>query len=145
MVSRARVAASGFTLIELLITLAIIAAAVSLVSGLGVQQRDSAEIRAELLTLQREIKSFSHQAFYRSDNVRLEFSGNGYQAHFEHLSEQPPRRTFDALTFQPQTISFNQSGLPNAVSLSVNRGDVVHQLSLFEVIGFASEDIYVEQ
>lgn len=134
----------GFTLIELLVVISIIGFGITLVAGFGIEQYERSQARVERLELESELKQFSHRAFHRADTVTLSFDGSYYQANFKHLTSQPPARVFDYLSFEKQTIYFNQAGLPDQLTLKIELAGNTSELKLYRLIGFSEEDAYAE-
>jgi len=129
---------SGFTLIELVVVLAIMTTAYSLVGPSIIKSLDKVKAQSEVKELKEILKKISYKAFVNGREVQVNFSGKSIQYSYKVLqSENLPlrlnKKSFEQLTFPPQTLNYTSAGFTDLSDLNINMLGVIQKVSLLEV------------
>jgi prepilin-type N-terminal cleavage/methylation domain-containing protein len=124
----------GFTLIELMVVMAIVALLMSMVGPLAINAVDKANARQEMLTMKNWLRKISYRAFATGNSYQLKLSGNKVELFLissdttsninEEITDESNKqipvisRTFAALFFQPQALTYNANGFVSPTSVN---------------------------
>lgn len=109
---------NGFTLIELMIVMAIVALLLTMVGPLAINNLEKAQAKQEMLSVKNWLKKLSYQSFFTSQEIKLILEGK--QMKLELPNEKIIYKNLDTLSFQPQVLTFNQSGFVFPTSIEGN-------------------------